>query len=111
VLGDNNSTDAFNGMADLAVAKNGDFFIADGEGPNTRVVKFHKDGQFVKWWAGRAADPASSMCRIPSRSTAKGCCTWETGRITAFRCSTSPDGSVATTVDGPDSSFGKASQR
>jgi len=49
VLGDNNSTDAFNGMADLAVAKNGDFFIADGEGPNTRVVKFHKDGQFVKW--------------------------------------------------------------
>jgi len=37
VLGDNNSTDAFNGMADLAVAKNGDFFIADGEG--RRILK------------------------------------------------------------------------
>ena len=57
VLGDNNSTDAFNGMADLAVAKNGDIFIADGEGPNTRVVKFHKDGQFVKWWGGKGSGP------------------------------------------------------
>jgi len=57
VLGDNNSTGAFNGMADLAVAKNGDFFIADGEGPNTRVVKFHKDGQFVKWWGGKGSGP------------------------------------------------------
>ena len=57
VLGDNNSTDTFNGMADLAVAKNGDFFVADGEGPNTRVVKFHKDGQFVKWWGGKGSGP------------------------------------------------------
>src|SRR5262249_38828246 len=39
VKGDNDSQDAFNGMADVAVAKNGDIFIADGEGPNTRVVK------------------------------------------------------------------------
>ena len=48
VKGDNNSQDTFNGMADVAIAKNGDFFIADGEGPNTRVVKFDKDGKFVK---------------------------------------------------------------
>jgi DNA-binding beta-propeller fold protein YncE len=57
VTGDNNSQDAFNGMADLAVAKNGDIFIADGEGPNTRVVKFSKNGKFIKWWGGKGTGP------------------------------------------------------
>jgi DNA-binding beta-propeller fold protein YncE len=57
VTGDNTSQDAFNGMADLAVAKNGDVFIADGEGPNTRVVKFSKDGKFIKWWGGKGTGP------------------------------------------------------
>src|SRR4051812_15987352 len=50
VTGDNTSQDSFNGMADLAVSKNGDIFVADGEGPNTRVVKFSRDGTFLKWW-------------------------------------------------------------
>src|SRR3954468_7399519 len=57
ITGDNNSQDAFNGMADLAVGKNGDIFIADGEGPNTRVVKFSKDGKFLKWWGGKGTAP------------------------------------------------------
>ncbi len=57
VTGDNTSPDAFNGMADVAVAKNGDIFIADGEGPNTRVVKFSKNGKFLKWWGGKGTDP------------------------------------------------------
>jgi DNA-binding beta-propeller fold protein YncE len=57
VTGDNTSQDTFNGMADLAVAKNGDIFIADGEGPNTRVVKFSKDGKFIKWWGGKGTGP------------------------------------------------------
>jgi peptidylamidoglycolate lyase len=57
VTGDNTSQDTFNGMADLAVAKNGDIFIADGEGPNTRVVKFSKDGKFIKWWGGKGTEP------------------------------------------------------
>lgn len=57
VTGDNTSQDAFNGMADVAVAKKGDVFIADGEGPNTRVVKFSKDGKFVKWWGGKGTEP------------------------------------------------------
>jgi hypothetical protein len=47
VLGDNTSRDTFNGMADLAVTKNGDIVVADGEGPNTRVAKFAKDGAFT----------------------------------------------------------------
>ena len=57
VTGDNTSEDAFNGMADVAVAKNGDIFIADGEGPNTRIVKFSKDGRFLSWWGGKGSDP------------------------------------------------------
>ena len=57
VAGDNNSEDTFNGMADVAVGKNGDVFIADGEGPNTRVVKFSKDGKFIKWWGGKGKEP------------------------------------------------------
>jgi DNA-binding beta-propeller fold protein YncE len=57
VTGDNTSQDTFNGMADLAVAKNGDILIADGEGPNTRVVKFSKDGKFIKWWGGKGTGP------------------------------------------------------
>jgi DNA-binding beta-propeller fold protein YncE len=57
ITGDNNSEDAFNGMADLAVAKNGDIFIADGEGPNTRVVKLSKNGKFIQWWGGKGTEP------------------------------------------------------
>jgi len=57
ITGDNNSQDAFNGMADLAVAKNGDIFIADGEGPNTRVVKLSKNGEFIQWWGGKGTEP------------------------------------------------------
>jgi DNA-binding beta-propeller fold protein YncE len=57
VKGDNSSPDTFNGMADVAVAKNGDIFIADGEGPNTRVAKFSKGGKFIKWWGGKGTEP------------------------------------------------------
>ena len=48
--GDNESKEFYNGMADLVVAKNGDIYIADGEGPNTRVVKLSKDGKFINQW-------------------------------------------------------------
>jgi sugar lactone lactonase YvrE len=57
VIGDNESKDAFNGVADLVIAKNGDIFIADGESSNTRVVKYSKDGKFVSWWGGKGTEP------------------------------------------------------
>jgi DNA-binding beta-propeller fold protein YncE len=63
ITGDNTSKDTFNGMADLAVAKSGDIFIADGEGPNTRVVKFSRDGRFIKWWGGKGT--GSGQFNVP----------------------------------------------
>ena len=57
ITGDDTSEDAFNGMADVAIAKHGDILVADGEGPNSRVVKFSKDGKFVKWWGGKGTGP------------------------------------------------------
>src|SRR6478672_853953 len=38
---------AFNGVADVAIAQNGDIFVADGH-VNSRVLKFSKDGTFIK---------------------------------------------------------------
>ena len=39
----------FNSPSDVAVAANGDVFVADGHGDgNNRVVRFSKDGAFVK---------------------------------------------------------------
>ena len=39
----------FNKPADVAIANNGDFFVADGYG-NSRVVKFDKAGKFLLTW-------------------------------------------------------------
>ena len=57
IVGENESRDAFNGVADLVIARNGDIFIADGESTNTRVVHYSKDGTFVTWWGGKGTEP------------------------------------------------------
>lgn len=45
-----NSNELFNRPAAVAVAPNGDIYVADGHGgdSNARVVKFSKDGKFIK---------------------------------------------------------------
>ena len=55
--GNMESTDTFNGASDVAMAENGDLFVSDGEGQNTRVVKFSKDGKFIKTWGTKGAAP------------------------------------------------------
>jgi DNA-binding beta-propeller fold protein YncE len=48
--------DTFNSPSDVLVAPNGDIFVADGHGDfpvpktNDRIVKFSKDGKFIKTW-------------------------------------------------------------
>ena len=40
--------------ADVVVAPNGDIFIADGHGgSNARIVKFSKDGAFIRTWGNK----------------------------------------------------------
>ena len=46
----------FNGPADVAVAPNGDLFVADGHG-NDRIVKFSADGTFIKAWGKEGSAP------------------------------------------------------
>ena len=48
--------DTFGGPCDVAVAANGDIFVADGHF-NARVVKFSKDGTFIKAWGKKGAGP------------------------------------------------------
>jgi DNA-binding beta-propeller fold protein YncE len=47
MAGDNASQDAFDGPADVFVAPNGDFYVADGY-RNSRVVQFSKEGKFIR---------------------------------------------------------------
>src|SRR5215475_6499567 len=58
--------DTFNAPSDILVTPNGDIFVADGHGGNTnnRIVKFDKDGKYIKEWGKKGKGPASSMCRI-----------------------------------------------
>jgi DNA-binding beta-propeller fold protein YncE len=48
--------DTFNGPTDVAVAPNGDVFVADGH-VNSRIVKFSKDGTFIKAWGKKGTGP------------------------------------------------------
>ena len=42
---------------DIAFGKNGDLYIADGEGPNTRVARLSRSGKFLQWWGGKGTGP------------------------------------------------------
>jgi streptogramin lyase len=54
-----NGPDTFNMPSDVVVAPNGDIFVADGHGgeSNSRIVKFSKDGKFIKTWGKKGAGP------------------------------------------------------
>jgi len=51
--------DTFNQPSDVVTAPNGDIFVADGHGGNTnaRIVKFSKDGKFIKAWGKKGTGP------------------------------------------------------
>jgi 6-bladed beta-propeller protein len=56
-----NGPDTFDRPTGVAVARNGDVFVTDGHSPNrlksARVVKFTKDGKFIKAWGKMGSDP------------------------------------------------------
>jgi hypothetical protein len=51
--------DTFNQPSAVVVAPNGDIFVADGHGgdSNARIVKFSKDGTFIKAWGKKGSGP------------------------------------------------------
>jgi DNA-binding beta-propeller fold protein YncE len=48
--------DQFNKPTDIAFAPSGEFYVSDGYG-NSRVVKFSKDGKYLKEWGKRGEGP------------------------------------------------------
>jgi DNA-binding beta-propeller fold protein YncE len=57
VAGD--ATDEFNKPSAVNVAPNGDIFVADGHGvgSNSRILKFDKNGKFIKTWGKYGTAP------------------------------------------------------
>lgn len=51
--------DTFNQPSDVITAPNGDIFVADGHGGNSnaRIVKFDKNGKFIKTWGKKGSAP------------------------------------------------------
>ncbi|MCM3878909.1 MAG: peptidyl-alpha-hydroxyglycine alpha-amidating lyase family protein [Vicinamibacterales bacterium] len=55
--------DEFDAPTEVAIAPNGDIFVADGHtggglaGGNARIVKFDKDGKFIKTWGRKGMGP------------------------------------------------------
>jgi streptogramin lyase len=54
-----NGPDTFNAPSDVVVAPNGDIFVADGHGEDTnaRIVRFSRDGKFIKAWGRKGTGP------------------------------------------------------
>ncbi len=57
VAGTTEST--FNNPSDILIAPNGDILVADGHGgtSNNRLVKFNKNGKFLKAWGQKGSGP------------------------------------------------------
>lgn len=57
VAGD--AEDTFNKPSAVAIAANGEIFVADGHGGNSnaRIVKFSKDGKFIMTWGKKGSGP------------------------------------------------------
>ena len=56
------STHRFNEPNDIVIAANGDLFITQGHTPGAgkgdpRVLKFDKNGKFIKTWGGKGTEP------------------------------------------------------
>ena len=52
--------DTFNRPSDVAIAPNGDIFVADGHtgmDTNMRIVKFSRDGTYIKEWGHKGSAP------------------------------------------------------
>jgi streptogramin lyase len=53
------TSDTFNRPSAVVTAPNGDIFVADGHGgsSNARIMKFSKDGKFIRTWGHKGTGP------------------------------------------------------
>ena len=61
---------------DVAFGRGGEVFVVQGHTPGAgdpRVLKFDRDGHFVKSWGGKAGSPGSFRSRTVSRSMRRVC--------------------------------------
>jgi DNA-binding beta-propeller fold protein YncE len=72
----NDTTHYLNEPNDIAIAKNGDVFIAQGHTPgangDARVLKFDKTGKFIKSWGGKGNEPGKFQVAHGLAFDAKG---------------------------------------
>ena len=57
--------DQFNQPSAVAIGRNGDIFVADGHtgnSTNARMMKFTKDGKFIKTWGKKGTGPGDFDC-------------------------------------------------
>jgi DNA-binding beta-propeller fold protein YncE len=52
-----NGPDTFDQPSGIAIGRDGAIFVTDGHGKNDRVVKFSKDGRFLKTWGHHGSGP------------------------------------------------------
>jgi DNA-binding beta-propeller fold protein YncE len=71
VAGDNTSHSLFNGPNDVAIAPNGDIFVSDGD-RNSRIVKFTKDGEFIKIIGGGMSIEPGRFGTVPGIKATEG---------------------------------------
>ncbi len=90
-----NGPDTFNGPSAVIVAPNGDIFIADGHGgdTNARIVKFSKDGKFIKEWGKKGSGPGEFDTPHSLAMDSKGAYSSPTGETAGFRSLTRTENS------------------
>ena len=82
--------DTFNQPNSVAIAPDGAIFVSDGHNVgrgNARVVKFTKDGKFIRQWGGHGWPPDSLRCPTPWPSIRKGASSSATAAIIVSRSS------------------------
>jgi hypothetical protein len=79
--------DTFNDPTGVVIGKNGDIFVSDGHvGRNqsvARIVKFAKNGKFLKTWGKKGSDPVTLTIHIRLPWTRKAGSSSQTAEISA----------------------------
>ena len=78
--------DTFDQPTGIAIAPSGDIFVTDGHGKNDRVLKFSKDGRFIKSWGHHGTGPGEfDQPHSSNRRCSSAFAAWSQSSAEAFR--------------------------